>query len=299
MGLRDLDAWAVPRAARRLQRLRAGLRAAVSRSPRALLQELDDRYASTGALRVVRDAPAVGALVAVSVLLAGAGTGVALARSGELAPQDLVAPPATELGVPVGVDTEAHLARARQRTVALARQTPNIRYLALVSVRDELTVARTESLVVHSGMAVRKAWVRAPVSGLGDLFVLETGEDPAGRLRALFAETARRKADEERELRALAASVDPDAAQQRGARASYEAAAQTAAQEAAAYRGDCGCVLAVVVEGSAGELAELMSLPAVRGVELAPRGTELSGLDVTPLPPDVHGRMPPSTVPGG
>ena len=44
------------------------------------------------------------------------------------------------------------------------------------------------------------------------------------------------------------------------------------------------------------ELAELPALPVVRGVELAPRGAELSSLDVRPLEPREQGVVgPPST----
>ena len=74
-------------------------------------------------------------------------------------------------------------------------------------------------------------------------------------------------------------------------RASYEQAAGTAAREAAAFTADCACVLALLVEGTAAELAELPALPVVRGVELAPRGTSADAVEVRPLAPGVTGTV--------
>jgi hypothetical protein len=289
--LRRLDDRVVARAAAWARRVRRP--AASGPGVSGLLRALDDRYASTGALRVVRDEPGLGVLAAVSVLLAGAGTSAALALS---APPDLTGGARAEpvvLGAPVGVDADAHLASAQVRAVQLARETPDTRRLALVSLRDELTVEQAARLVVESSLALRRAYGRAPVAG-PELFAVDLAEDPARTLSAFFAATAGRKAQEQRELQALAAAETG----QPEARASYEAAARTAGLEAAAYAAGCACVLAVVVEGPAAELAELASLPAVRGVEVAPPGTRLATAEVTPLPPEVTGPVP-AAVGGG
>ena len=74
-----------------------------------------------------------------------------------------------------------------------------------------------------------------------------------------------------------------------GDRASYEESAATAGREAAAFAGDCACVLALLVEGTAAELAELPALTVVRGVELAPRGTPLDAVELRPLAPGATG----------
>ena len=286
MDLRRLDDRAVGRAAAWVRELRDA--AATRPGPAGLLRALDDRYASTGVLRVVRDAPVIGVLAAAAVLLAGAGTSAALALA---TPQEPAPVPAQAdvLGAPVGVDADAHLAAAQQHAVRLARETPGTRYLALVSLRDELTVPQAVRLLVESQLQLRRAYVRAPVDGEPQLFAVDLAQDPERTLSAFWAATAERKAREQRELTALAAT----SAAQPEVRAAHEAAARSAGAEAAAYAADCACVLALVVEGPAGELAELASLPAVRGVEVAPRGTRLDAVTVVPLPPDVTGPVPP------
>ena len=310
MGLRDLDERLVPRLAVWLRGLldaagdrRSAARAALLARWRrlldptrpGLLRRLDDRYASSGPLQLLRDVPQLGMLLVAAVFLTGAG--VALARSGpdsvrerEQQEQEEALP--LTLGAPVGADVDDHLATARERAVRLAADTPDTRYLALLSVADELTAEQTGSLVAESGLVVRKVYVRAPSAGDAELLETEPGEDVVRTLTALFAETARRKADEQREFLSLARSIESTSEDEKAFKASYEAAARTAGQEAAAYRTGCACVLAVVVEGEAGELAELLSLPLLRGVEVAPRGADLPSLDVTPLPPDVTGTVP-------
>ena len=312
MGLRELDERVLPQLAERAHAVRDAV--ALPGDPAAALQALDDRWASTGALRVVRDAPALLAMLAATVLVAGAGVGAALALGGELDPLGTSAAPPVRLGPPVGADAEQHLATARERTVELLRDSPGTRSLALVSVRDELTVEGTERLVAGSQLVVRRVYVRAPVPGLPELLQVEPGADATRTLTALFEATAVRKAAEQRELQDLARSVasapgqseegrsgqgEPAEGPAAGAQASYEAAAATAGREAAAYRGECPCVLAVVVEGTAGELAELLALPSVRGVEVAPRGADLPEVEVAPLSPDTTGTVPPAPVPGG
>ena len=289
MDLRRLDDRAVGRAAGWARELRDV--AAATPGPTALLRALDDRYASTGALRVVRDAPVIGVLAAAAVLLAGAGTSAALALG---SPQERVPAPAQAgapdavLGAPVGVDADAHLAASQEQAVRLARETPDTRYLALVSLRQELTVAQTVRLLVESQLQLQRAYVRAPVDGEPQLFAVDLAQDPEGTLTAFWAATAQRKAQEQRELTALAArsTAQPEV------QAAHEAAARTAGAEAAAYASGCACVLALVVEGPARELAEMASLPVVRGVEVAPRAARLDEVQVTPLPPDVAGPVP-------
>jgi hypothetical protein len=327
VGLRELDERVLPQLAERAHAVRDAV--ALPDDPAAALRALDDRWASTGALRVVRDAPALLALLAATVLVAGAGVGAALALGGELDPLGTSAAPPVRLGPPVGADAEQHLATARERTVELLRTSPGTRSLALVSVRDELTVEGTERLVAGSQLVVRRVYVRAPVPGLPELLQVEPGADATRTLTALFEATAVRKAAEQRELQDLARSVasapgqseegrseegqseegrseegrsgqgEPAEGPAAGAQASYEAAAATAGREAAAYRGECPCVLAVVVEGTAEQLAELLALPSVRGVEVAPRGADLPEVEVAPLSPDTTGTVPPAPVPGG
>ena len=280
MGLSDLDDRLLPQWARRVQAARAAVAAAPT--PAQALHGLDDRFAADGTLRVVRDAPVLGALVAVAVLLAGAGTGVALSltTAGAVA----AGPRPVVLGPPLGADADASLAQAHAAAVDRARAAPGTRALALVSLREQLTAGQVGGLLVESTLEVRRALVRAPVQGTPELLTVEVAADAPRTLRALQAATAERKAQEARELAGQAAT-----AQDAALRASYEASAATAGREAAAYAGDCACVLALLVEGTAAELAELPALPVVRGVELAPRGTPAQLVELRPLPPSLSG----------
>lgn len=312
--LRDLDARLVPRLAgwlrtsldraqdRRLRARRAltdRWRRVLDPSGRGPLRRLDDRYAASWPLRLLRDVPQLGVLLVATVFLAG--VGVALVRSGpdsgrerQPAEQEVALP--MTLGPAVGADVEQHLAEDAARAVELARESPSTRYLALVSLRRELTVEQTAGLTLESALEVRKAYVRAPVQGAPETFEVEPGEDVARTLTALFTETARRKADEQREFLALAQSIEPTGEQEKAFRAEYERAARTSGLEATVYRTGCTCVVAVVVEGDAAQLAELLSLRRVRGVEVAPLGAQLSALEVRPLLPDVTGTVPEPVV---
>ena len=309
--LRELDAELVPRLAAALRSLldrgrrRADVaRAVTSPSGSGALRRLDDRYASAGPLALLRDVPQLGLLLVAAVFLAGAG--VALARSSPdraPQPQQVAGEQALplELGPPVGADVDDHFATARARVLALSQDAPDDAFLALVSLVDELTPAQAAGLVAGSDLAVRRAYVRAPVGGSAEVLPVETPGEVAADLTALFSATADRRAEEQRELELLAASITAVNDSERRFKDLYVADARTKGQEAAAYRTACACVLALVVEGTARQLAELTARPSVRGLEVARRGAELTALQVDALPPEVTGVRPApvTTVPGG
>lgn len=152
---------------------------------------------------------------------------------------------------------------AQERTAAVAEQTPGIRYTALAELAVPLTVQATARVLAASPATVARAYVRAPVDG-AELLTVEPGDDVVRTLAALLPATAERRADQERDLRALAREKD----------------ARLAGREAVAYGGDCACVLALLVEGRAADLSALQALPDVAGVEVAPRGTRPDGVEV-------------------
>lgn len=192
-------------------------------------------------------------LLAAVVLLVGAGVVAATDRPG----------PATARTAEPVVLGRAAPAQAQERAAAVAEQTPGIRYTALAELASPLTVEQTGRLVAASPTTVARAYVRAPVAG-AELLAVEPGDDVVRTLTALLPATAARRADQERDLRALSRDED----------------ARLAAREAAAYGGDCACVLALLVEGRAADLAALQALPGVAGVEVAPRGTRPTGVEV-------------------
>ena len=310
MRLADLDAKVVPRLAAGLRALIDGVSARAARAGRPSrprsggpLRRLDDRFAGSGPLALLRDVPQLGVLLVSAVFLTGAG--VALARSspesvaGRGGVEDVQSLPLA-LGPPAGADVDDHLAGALERLVALSAASPDDDLVALVSLRDQVTPEQAVALVVSAGLQVRRAYVRAPVGGTAEVVSVEVVGDVEERLSALFAETAWHRAEQQRTLIELAASI-PDVA---GAadevfRQQYVADARTRGEGAEAYRTACACVLALVVEGPARELAGLSSMPSVRGVEVAPRGADLAALDVQALPPEVTGTRPAPPAPGG
>lgn len=314
MKLRDLDTELVPRLAALLRELldgaaerRATARASLRRradellTPRAdgVLHRLDERYASTGPLKLVREVPQLGILAVAAVFLAGTGAALALSgpeavREREQAQREAALPLA--LGPGVGDRIDEHFAAARERAVDLSRRDPEASYLALVSLNKALTPEQVGELLEESGLEVRRAYLRAPVEGEPEEIVFQTPGEVVPGLERVFSETAARKAKEQQDLLATAKTIETGTPEEKAFRDLYEADARTAGQEAAAYRTGCACVFALVVEAAARELAELPALPVVRGVELAPRGAELSSLDVRPLEPREQGVVgPPSS----
>ena len=314
MGLRDLDSRLVPRMAAALrdfldgaaQRRETARQAALQRAQalvatpsKGVLGRLDDRYASSGPLKLLRDVPQLGVLLVATVFLAGTGAALALSgpdqvRERQQAEQEAELP--LSLGPGVGVDIDVHFAQARERAVGLSRDDPDENYLALVSLNKGLTPQETGELLQESGLEVRRAYLRAPIPGDPEEIVFQTPSDIVTGLEQTFSEIAARKAKEQQDLLGTARTITSGTPQEVEFRKLYEADARTAGQEAAAYRTACACVFALVVEAGAGELAELPALPVVRGVEVAPRGAELSSLDIEPLSPTAKGVVPPPST---
>lgn len=314
MKLSDLDSQLVPRLAAMLRDLldgaaarRATARASLRRRSEELLtvredgvlHRLDERYASRGPLKLIRDVPQLGILAVAAVFLAGTGAALALSgpdavREREQAEREAALPMA--LGPGVGDQIDEHFATARERAVDLSRRQPEASFLALISLNKALTPEQVGELLEESGLQVRRAYLRAPVEGEPEEIVFQTPGDVVAGLERVFSETAARKAKEQQDLLTTAKTIEAATPEEKAFRDLYEADARTAGQEAAAYRTACACVFALVVEAEARELAELPALPVVRGVELAPRGAELSSLDVRPLEPSEQGVVgPPSS----
>jgi len=295
--LRELDAKVVPQAAGRLRRTLDGARrpGLLDPSQSSRLRRLDERFLSLGPLSLLREFPQLGYLLIGAVFLSG--TAVVFVRGGfdgrPGSAEGQAAAGGLSLGPPVGSSIEEHFAAARERAVAAARQDPDGRFLALLSLSRPVTPAETEQLATQNGLTVRRVYLRAPVTtGLAEVLPVEVPGDLLPALTAVFEQTAQRKSEEQREFASLASSIEPTSAADAEFRAAYEADAQAAGEEATAYRTLCACLFALVVEGEAAGLVELAALPPVRGVELARRGAELTALDILPLFPEVTGVVP-------
>lgn len=317
ISLRDLDARLVPRLAALLRSFldavqgrgaaaadvaRRRSHALVDPGSSNLLRRLDQRYLSSGPLKLLRDVPQLGLLLVASVFLTAAGVALALnepesVREREQAEQEASLP--LSLGPAVGDEIDPHFEAARERAVDLSRQDPDARYLALVSLNKGLTPDETGELLQESGLEVVRAYLRAPVAGEPEQIVFETPGDVVPGLQQTFSQIAARKAKEQQDLLATAGTIEAGTPQEQEFRTLYETDARTAGEEAAAYRSGCACVFALVVQSEVGELAELPALPVVRGVEIAPRGVELAALEIRPLPPSEQGvvREPAGSTP--
>ncbi|MBC7375754.1 MAG: hypothetical protein H7323_17330, partial [Frankiales bacterium] len=202
-GLRGLDDRVVPRLAATLRALidglgnrRAGLVRAVVAPRRGRLRSLDDRFAASGPLALLRDVPQLGLLLVAAVFLAGAGVAVARNSPAQVAERALVQAEQAlplSLGPPVGADVDAFFRSSLARAVELTRDSPNDRVLALVSLTEELTPEQTGQLVAGSTLMVKRAYVRAPVGGNAEVLPDDTATDVTADLTALFAATATRR----------------------------------------------------------------------------------------------------------
>ena len=214
MRLADLDAKVVPRLAAGLRALIDGVSARAARAGRPSrprsggpLRRLDDRFAGSGPLALLRDVPQLGVLLVSAVFLTGAG--VALARSspesvaGRGGVEDVQSLPLA-LGPPAGTDVDDRFAAALERLVALSAASPDDDLVALVSLRDQVTPEQAVALVVSAGLQVRRAYVRAPVGGTAEVVSVEVVGDVEEQLSALFAETAWQRTEQQRTLLELA-----------------------------------------------------------------------------------------------
>ena len=204
------------------------------------------------------------------------------------------------LGAPIGLDVEDYLAAALAGAVEASEATPDARFLALVSLSEEISPDTAGSLIEQADLVARRVYLRAPGTGeLPEVLPVEAPGDLVAGLTAVYAQTALRKTEEQVEFLALAASIEPVSEQEQGFKAFYEDAARTAGQEAVAYQAGCACVFALVVEATARQLAELPDRAAVRGVELARQGIALVSLSIDPLPPQITGVRPSPREPSG
>jgi len=306
--LDDLDDQLVPRLAARLRAFLDGLsdrRRAFGGRLRAVadgpLRRLDDRYASSGPLALVREVPQLGLLVIAAVFVSG--TGVALIRSddqqrAERAQQQLDTASPTSLGAPLGTDITTYIARSRSRLVTLAETKPDTEYTALVSFRAYLTPERVR--ITLGALDIPQVVVRAKLAAT--VAPAEVVPIPVTNLvmdvRAFTRALAVRKATEAKEFRGLAASIAGTSPEEQQFKVFYRAAAAAAQQEARVYTGPCACVIGALVRGTARDLAELPAVATVRSVEVGGRTVD-EGIELTPLLPEQSGVVAKPTLPIG
>jgi hypothetical protein len=217
--LRDLDERMVPRMAAALRRMLDGMSSTGAGTPArgGALRRLDDRFASRGPLKLLRDVPQLGLLFVASVFLAGAGTALALnsgpesprAREERAVQRDAELP--LELGPSVGQDIDAHFAAAQERLDEVVEGDAGAEHLALVSLDRALTPEQVAAFLEQNDLRLRSAYLRAPVPGNPEEITFETQGEVVAGLRQVFAQTSTRKAQEQQDLLSQAGSIPPGA----------------------------------------------------------------------------------------
>jgi len=278
------------------------------------LRRLDDAGARGrlgGPLALLRDLPQLGLLVVALIVVAG-GARVATrhraeSRQAAATQRDTLVPPTTTavptapapvapvLGPDAGTDVASYLAARSAAAQALGRTLPGEQLLAVVSFT---TFQRPSGVgAVVGGLAVDAALVHVPVSVRG-----APRPTASGVVRGVpgLDEEALRSV-----LARQATALDVDAAddQRQGettqpVNADIQAQVQDfldeaagAREQAAALRDDGACVYAVMVGGSAAELAAVALRPGVRLVDPA-TGPGLAPADAQP-----RGLLPTDTAP--
>ncbi|MCA1712675.1 MAG: hypothetical protein LC789_13995 [Actinobacteria bacterium] len=305
MKLDDLDDKLVPRAAEKLRDLldRTGdgrskvTGALLEPSPRSPLRRLDDRYASSGPLALLRDVPQLGLLLVAAVFLAGAA--VALARSGgqqrqATAQQQIDATTPTALGPEIGTSVAAYVDGVRKRAVLVSQTSPGTTYTAYVTFSKYLTPEQVRAALGE--LQVNKVVVHAklPVADVLPVAVTDLVPDA----KKLFADLARKKATEAKEFTSLASSITGQSKDEQQFKAFYTSAAVQAARERKVYSGSCACLIAALVRGTAAELAALPAVSGIRAVELGGRVADDSLL-IRPLAPEQTGTVTKIATPTG
>ncbi|MEO6204895.1 MAG: hypothetical protein ABIO67_05875 [Mycobacteriales bacterium] len=307
MKLDDLDDDLVPRVAARLRAFLDGLSAqrdALASRLRGLgdgpLRRLDDRYASTGPLALMRDVPQLGVLVIAAVFVSGAG--IALARSSDQqraqrVQEQLDTASPTSLGAPVGTDISTYIAQSTSQLVSLAKTKPDTEYTALVSFRAYLTPERVR--ITLGDLDVQQVVVRAKLPA--EAAPAEVVPIPITNLvmdvRTFGKALAVRKQTEAKEFSGLATSIVGTSPAEKQFKAFYQEAAKAALQEARVFAGPCACVIGALVRGKARDLAELPAVATVRAVEVGGR-TAADGIDLAPLLPEQTGVVATPAMPG-
>jgi hypothetical protein len=318
VNLRDLDDRYVPALARFVQRATAPLdRFRRARPPAPVtrprpqarpvgpapvivrLRGVDDRYARSGPLALLRDLPQLGYLAIGAIVLAGGAT--ALQRSRNVDARDAgdqvvdTAPgggddlPDLEegdarVGPALGDDVVSYLGDAQAELRRRADRDDDddhswavvsfVRYLDPTQLAA--TVKRTPPSFILFRVPPRpgtQAEPEAPAPVKGDVTQATV---------SAFARVARDKRVEAAEKERLVTETANDPAFQK----EYADLAAQYKREATALSGGCACVFAVIVKASADDLLRLSRVAGVRTVDIGPRNAEFKDLQFRGLLPE-------------
>ncbi|MFL6238422.1 MAG: hypothetical protein ACJ735_02860 [Actinomycetes bacterium] len=316
--LRAIDHAIVSRIARVVGHVRHGLRdarAIVSGAggPGPTLRRLDQRFARRGVLGLVRDVPQAGA-VALTLLLTVAAVTTAARIGGpstDTAAPDLpaVTSSISTVGPLPNEEIASYLNAAQAALGQQSSQAPGEKVYAIADFESGKTPAQVAAAL--PGVEPQLIYVQVRASGARAVFP-NTTEELAGyatltaplRVSSLPGDASaafRRLADglsqAAHDLSQQAASITAD--QDQAQKATEEADARHYRSEAQSLRGECACIYAVVVYGSARTLLDIVDSGKVRVIDPASPGLKLREIRWTPLLPQTSRRQPSGTLTAG
>lgn len=210
-----------------------------------------------------------------------------------------------EVGVVEGQSVPSYLAASRHELNALTDPSspPAGDTWALASLDNYVPPSRLPALLGGAGVA--QVYARVPLPGVQTqvvrIPVYRLPEDvTAGMLAA-----AQQRDQEQAEYLRLSGNLVGEGPTTERARHAYDAAAQAAGAEAAAYRSGCACVFAAVIRAAPAALQQIADRPGVRVVDPAPEVHSLDSTEFRAPLPEQTGTVPeepdrtPTPVPTG
>ncbi|NMO55824.1 hypothetical protein HH310_32165 [Actinoplanes sp. TBRC 11911] len=198
------------------------------------------------------------------------------------------------VGVVQGQTVGGYIASARKELASLTKASAPVAGDTWALVSLDRYVAPGSLPDLFSGAAVAEVYTRVPLSGVHTQVV----RIPVYRLPAdVMTGMLDASLDRDREAAEYRQLSRRTAADQVRARQAYEAAAVSAAAEAAAYRTGCSCVFAAVIRGAPTTLQGVATRPGVRVVDPAPEVLRLDRTEFRPPLPEQSGTVPPDSGP--
>ncbi|MFC7532726.1 hypothetical protein [Actinoplanes sp. GCM10030250] len=203
------------------------------------------------------------------------------------------------VGVVEGQSVTGYLENSRHEMAGLTDPSAPVsgETWALVSLRAYATPGRLGVLL--SDAAVAQVYARVPlVDARTQVTRIPVYEMP-GDVSSGMLDVALARDQEQAEYLRLSRALEGSGRNEVRLRATYEAAARTAAREAAAFRAGCECVFAAVVRATPEVLDRLVRRHGVRSVDPAPEVRRLDRTEFRPPLPEEDGtvRADPSGTP--
>ena len=202
-----------------------------------------------------------------------------------------------EVGVVQGQSIPTYLSASRHELAALTDPSapPAGDTWALVSLDNYVSPERLPALLAGAGVA--QVYARVPLPGVQTQVVrIPVYRLPQDVTAGMFA-AAQQRDQEQAEYLGLSGRLAGDDPTSERARRAYDAAAQAARAEAAAYRSGCACVFAAVIRAAPPVLQQIADRPGVRVVDPAPEVHSLDSTEFRAPLPEQSGMVPEDPAP--